>query len=387
MASYTTAPTAFGSESEQQQQQQQQQSQFASRGLCTLSTFVSSTSTQGLAHFARRHSLSLQQQQNQLAGSPVQVPRVTRLASQSTGYPLSSTFRSSPSNRKHLLRLYAASNSAPAAPNSNYLQRPPVPLFNNNNSTTNSPIQNQYTQPLNHRRIMSTPNIAQDLFDFGDEFAHVTEPTLLSPHLIPTGIMAAKDPMGAVPSGTISPKDLMMDASAPPSTSFTELSTPSFESPGYFSQDTSPMFGTDMDLAPGHEEWDSLFPTHDGLSMPFDPAALEIAASITQSEIDTADASPSASPNVSRGSAKPSTVAGVNARHRRPLPPIKFDSLDPVAAKRARNTEAARKSRARKLERQGEMERRIAELEKALEESEQREEYWKSLAQSRAANV
>ncbi|PTU18334.1 hypothetical protein P175DRAFT_0511756 [Aspergillus ochraceoroseus IBT 24754] len=234
---------------------------------------------------------------------------------------------------------------------------------------------------------MSTPNIAQDLFDFGDEFAHVTEPTLLSPHLIPTGIMAAKDPMGAVPSGTISPKDLMMDASAPPSTSFTELSTPSFESPGYFSQDTSPMFGTDMDLAPGHEEWDSLFPPHDGLSMPFDPAALEIAASITQSEIDTADASPSASPNVSRGSAKPSTVAGVNARHRRPLPPIKFDSLDPVAAKRARNTEAARKSRARKLERQGEMERRIAELEKALEESEQREEYWKSLAQSRAANV
>ncbi|KAL4920256.1 hypothetical protein BDW62DRAFT_14095 [Aspergillus aurantiobrunneus] len=257
---------------------------------------------------------------------------------------------------------------------------------------------------------MSTPNIAQgelyptdtrpiclctnmhdsDLFDFGsdafgDEFP--TEPTMLSPSLIPTGITASKDSMGDVPSGTISPSDLMMDPSAPPSASFTDLSTPSFESPGCFSQDTSPMFGTDVDLAPGHEEWDSLFPTQDGLSMPFDPAALEIAASLAEVKPEP-PASPAvkSSPSASRGSTiKHSTVAGVNARRSKPLPPIKFDESDPVAAKRARNTEAARKSRARKLERQGELERQIAELKSELNDTRQLAEYWKSQAQSRGA--
>ncbi|KAL5334715.1 hypothetical protein BJX70DRAFT_411082 [Aspergillus crustosus] len=364
-------------------------------------------------HIQRRHSVNLQQQQ--LAGSPIQVPRLSRLATQSTGYPLSSTLRSSPSNRKHLLRVFAASNSAPAAPNSNYHHRPPVPLFNS--STNNSPIQNQYAKSINHRRIMSTPNVApgelesmhhsypalhtnvhnSDFFDFssegfGDDFA--ADPSMLSPHLIPTGLMASKDPMADVPVGTISPKDLMMDASAPPSASFTDLSTPSFESPGYFSNDTSPMFGTDLDLAPGHEEWDSLFPSQDGLSLPFDPASLEIAASLSElqevkAEVPASPAvqsvsSPGRSPAPSRGSVtKHSNVAGVNARRSKPLPPIRFDDSDPIAAKRARNTEAARKSRARKLERQGDLERQIAELQKQLADTEQREQYWKALAQSR----
>ncbi|GES60900.1 cross-pathway control protein A [Aspergillus terreus] len=358
-------------------------------------------------HLSRRHSLSLQQQlqQQQLAASPVQVPRVTRLAAQSTGFPLSTSLRSSPSSRKqHLLRLHAAavaSNSAPSLPNSAYPshQRPPVPLFN-------SPV--NYTQkqhdPTRHRRIMSTPNIVQDLPDlfdftsdqFGGDFDAAMEPTMLSPHQIPTGIMASKDPMGEVPSGTISPKDLLMDASAPPSTSFTDLSTPSFESPGYFSQDTSPMFATDMELGPGHEEWDSLFPPQDGLSIPFDSAALEVteaapAPTPAEPKVETPCASTmirnssrAPSPGSTRSGTKHSTVAGVNARQRKPLPPIKYDSADPVALKRARNTEAARKSRARKLERQEEMERRIAELEKSLEEAQQREQYWKALAENRA---
>ncbi|KAL4933985.1 amino acid starvation-responsive transcription factor GCN4 [Aspergillus undulatus] len=236
-----------------------------------------------------------------------------------------------------------------------------------------------------------------DLFDFGpdgfgDELS--TEPTMLSPNIIPTGIMASKDSQADMPSGTVSPSDLFMDASAPPSASFTDLSTPSFESPGYFSQDTSPMFGTDMDLAPGHEQWDSLFPTDDGLSMAqFDPAALEIAASFAEVKAEPpvsptvkSVSSPGRSPNTSRGSAvKHSTVAGVNARRSKPLPPIKFDESDPVAAKRARNTEAARKSRARKLERQGDMERQISELRKELDETRQLVEFWKSQAQSLGA--
>ncbi|GIJ81826.1 hypothetical protein Asppvi_000329 [Aspergillus pseudoviridinutans] len=349
----------------------------------------------------RRHSLSLYQQlqQQKLSGSPVQVPRVTRLHSQSTGYSLSSSLRSSPSSRTHFQRVHAA--SAPSnSPNPN---RPPVPLFSAANGTQFTQKQLHQLQQFYHRRIMSTPNIAQDMpdffglpsNDFGDDFELSTEPTMLSPNQIPTGLMAVKDSLAGAPSGTISPKDLFMDASAPPSTSFTDLSTPSFESPGYFSQDTSPMFPTDLELGPGSEEWGPLFPAQDDFSTAFDSAALDVALALSQPEPKPAEvsvppspavrnsASPAPSPAPSKSGVKHSTVAGVNARQRKPLPPIKVDSSDPVALKRARNTEAARKSRARKLERQDEMERRIRELEKSLEEAQQREQYWKALAQNR----
>ena len=362
-------------------------------------------------HLPRRHSTCLPQQQ--FSPSPTQVPQVTRLAPQSTGFPLSSSIRSSPSSRKHLLRLHAAAVASNAAPVI-HANRPPVPLFHD--SPVNSPLQNQQEQPS--RRIMSVPNIngkhstywthhtrcrrtlrltcnpdMPELFDFSSDHFGDFESTMLSPHQLHTGILPAKD---GAPTGTISPKDLLMDASAPPSASFTDLSTPSFDSPGYFSQDTSPMFATDMELGQGHEEWDSLFPAQDGFpvafdSKAFDPAALDVAAAFAQPPTDAPPASPavrsvaspapSASPN---RVTKPSSVSGVNGRQRKPLLPLKFDTTDPVAAKRARNTEAARKSRARKLERQGVMEKRIAELEKSLEEAQQREQYWKALAQSKA---
>lgn len=45
-----------------------------------------------------------------------------------------------------------------------------------------------------------------------------------------------------------------------------------------------------------------------------------------------------------------------------PLAPISIDSGDPVALKRARNTEAARRSRARKLERMSQLEDRVEDL-------------------------
>ncbi|GAB1209203.1 hypothetical protein APSETT445_007973 [Aspergillus pseudonomiae] len=375
-----------------------------------------------LGHLSRRHTLSLQQQrqQQQLSASPVQVPRLTRLASQSTGFSLSSSHRFSPSTRKHLLRLHAASvasNSPPAVLNSAYPNRPPVPLFN---SPANSTYQKRQQIPINHRRIMSTPNIAQgelwlrfvqsrkgahinipldlpDLFDlhadrFGDDLVPTTEPTMLSPHQMTAGVMAGPDSLADLPSGTISPKDLFMDASAPPSASFTDLSTPSFESPGYFSQEPSPMFATDLELGPGVEEWGSLFPNQDDFSLGLDTTALELAA-LSQPKVkpDVTPASPMIRTTSSRATSpstrsvtKHSTVAGVNARQRKPLPPIKFDCQDPVAMKRARNTEAARKSRARKLERQEEMQRRIDELEKSLEEAQRREQYWKALAQNKA---
>lgn len=356
----------------------------------------------------RRRSINLQPHFQQFSGSPAQIPQVARVISQSTGYPLSSSNRSSPFTRTRTLRYHAA--SVPS--NSPQPNRPPVPLFN----STGNLSQNQ--QQLNYRRrIMSTPNIAQgkyvaygwsssvanprpdfpDLFDLNttnlDSDFDSAEPNFLPQQSAMTSSFGPVNDVAGAPAGTVSPQDLMMDASAPPSTSFTDLSTPSFESPGYFSQDASPMFQTEMDLGPGHEEWDSLFPTNDDtFAMAFDQAAaLDAPAVVSKPKSIKPLASPMirdvSSPGQSpapRTTIKHSSVSGVNARQRKPLPPIKFNSNDPVAMKRARNTEAARKSRARKLEKQGEMEVRIAELEKLLEESQQREQYWKALAENKA---
>lgn len=57
---------------------------------------------------------------------------------------------------------------------------------------------------------------------------------------------------------------------------------------------------------------------------------------------------------------------GVTAYNRKqrtaPLTPIVVDNSDPVAAKRARNTEAARRSRARKMERMYQLEEKVDDL-------------------------
>jgi hypothetical protein len=192
------------------------------------------------------------------------------------------------------------------------------------------------------------------------------------------------------PTGTISPKDLMMDSSVPPSTSFTDLSTPSFDSPGNFSQNPSPMF-TDVDLVSGHEAWSPLFHDSDAVNA-FDAALTEskypqsvatvaVPASPAPMKRTASAATKQSSPD-SASATRHSSVAGVNARSRKPLSPIQFDESDPVAAKRARNTEAARKSRARKMERQAVSERRIAELEEILAERDQEISYLKSKLQA-----
>jgi hypothetical protein len=208
---------------------------------------------------------------------------------------------------------------------------------------------------------------------------------MFSPYQLPQGFTTTGSPAG-LPTGTVSPTDLMMDASAPPSTSFTDLSTPSFESPGLFSNDTSPMFASDHDLGPGHEEWDSLFSSADTFGIPEDVGASFSAlpkSGLAASPMIRSASSPGQSPGSpsDRSSRKHSSVAGVNARRRdKPLPPIAIDTSDPIAVKRARNTEAARKSRARKLERNDAMESRIADLEKSLEEAQRNEAYWKAMA-------
>ncbi|KAJ5476412.1 hypothetical protein N7475_002141 [Penicillium sp. IBT 31633x] len=307
----------------------------------------------------RRHSFSLQLQrhlQQQYPGSPVQDPRVTQLAR-------------SPSYWSHPTLKHTRPNTASVPSNSPNTNRPPIPLFNGQQN------HNQNTQK--YRRVMSTPNFMEahevDLFGLPSTDFPASMGSPLAFH-----DLGLSHGFADGPPGTISPKDLMMDASVPPSGTFTDLSTPSFESPGNFSQNTSPMF-TDLDVA-GHEDWPSLFDHSSEPLNAFDLATLDAAAAYSvepKKPIVQTPASP-ASPRATRsvasspvpasGGVKHSSISGINARSRKNLSPIAFDPNDPVAAKRARNTEAARKSRAKKMERQYSSERRIADLEQLVAE-------------------
>ncbi|KAI5289629.1 hypothetical protein KEM54_003543 [Ascosphaera aggregata] len=83
------------------------------------------------------------------------------------------------------------------------------------------------------------------------------------------------------------------------------------------------------------------------------------------------------------GSDSPADIAipRVSRRARKePLPEIQFDPDDPVAAKRARNTLAARKSRARRQKQEEWSTKRIRELEETVKELQEQAAYWKSKA-------
>ncbi|ODV75014.1 amino acid starvation-responsive transcription factor GCN4 CYBJADRAFT_114644, partial [Cyberlindnera jadinii NRRL Y-1542] len=62
---------------------------------------------------------------------------------------------------------------------------------------------------------------------------------------------------------------------------------------------------------------------------------------------------------------------------------IVVDSSDPIAAKRARNTEAARRSRARKMERMSQLEDKVEELQEKNEALEQEVERLRALLAQR----
>lgn len=182
---------------------------------------------------------------------------------------------------------------------------------------------------------------------------------------------------------TISPQELLMNP--PASAATTHLTSPLsfFDSPSE-SYDTSPLFAPD-DVSAGND-WYSLFPeanpdTEDSSVSPPLPTRSQD-DSPTQgssySDDDTFDPqdSPSTSPifrSSSSGPQRRSMTSGVR-KNRGPLPPIVVeDPSDTVAMKRARNTLAARKSRAKKLERMEEMEVEILKLKEQVE-------HWKDLA-------
>jgi len=182
--------------------------------------------------------------------------------------------------------------------------------------------------------------------------------------------------------GTVSPQDLLVRdsfASAPNSTAFTNLTSPSTydESPEYDNNfDVSPFVGNngDLDHTLGGDPWYPLFPQDDQAEPKVDQSPLLPEEELEVSEQLRASNSRRRSNTASSPNGH-SSVSGVNSRKRdKPLPPIIVDDPnDTVAMKRARNTLAARKSRQRKMQRFEELEEEIAKLKAERD-------HWKDIA-------
>jgi len=197
---------------------------------------------------------------------------------------------------------------------------------------------------------------------------------------------------------TVSPKDLFNGGdfnggdSMPPSTSFTNLTTPGstyLETPE--SHSASPLFNDTLDntfdFSSNCASNANFFPELDSLVAA--PSMERTVSNSSNNPIIVHPGGPAHSRKRSSTTAspaafatRPSSVAGVGAKKRdKPLPPIMVDEHDTVALKRARNTAAARKSRAKKVEERDSLETRIAELENMLATQQRETEFWKAQAQ------
>ncbi|KAF8249339.1 hypothetical protein K440DRAFT_641357 [Wilcoxina mikolae CBS 423.85] len=168
---------------------------------------------------------------------------------------------------------------------------------------------------------------------------------------------------------TISPSDIHMNP-----THSVHSSPFLFDSPseGY---ETSPLFGGE-DVSE-QTEWFSLFPDAKPEPDVPQPSATALQSDVAQNSRDSTE-SPDTSPRFRSTSKdqKRSSTSGIRKRTA-PLPPIVVeDPSDTVAMKRARNTLAARKSRAKKAEKMDEMEEMIERLKAEVE-------HWRSIALSK----
>jgi hypothetical protein len=173
---------------------------------------------------------------------------------------------------------------------------------------------------------------------------------------------------------TVSPSEIHMNPTMP--TAGYSSSPFLFDSPseGY---DTSPLFGGE-DVS-GDAEWYSLFP--ESKPDPEDIPSAALQSEAAQNSRDSTE-SPETSPRFRSTSKdqKRSSTSGIRKRTA-PLPPIVVeDPSDTVAMKRARNTLAARKSRAKKAEKMDEMEDMIERLKAEVE-------HWKNIALSNGGGV
>jgi hypothetical protein len=192
----------------------------------------------------------------------------------------------------------------------------------------------------------------------------------------------------------VSPKDLFVDPlqSAPPSTTFTNITSPDIDASPYDMNDsfeTSPMFNGDHLVQ--NDSWFPLFTQEEADSFsasnctPAVSCAPALERTVSSASAGHSSVSSANSPIVLDNShRRKSSVAGspaINAsitkprRRKGPLPSISVDPTDKVALKRARNTLAARDSRQRKFDHVNQLEKRNAELEAEIEK-------WKRIARS-----
>lgn len=284
--------------------------------------------------------------------------------------------------------------------------RPPVPLFHSNSTGNISALQQRNidftdinmggsgtTTPstdMSEHRLTETANVAYhdtmaDLaaFENGASFGDFNMFTDF------TAINAGAGNGGS----TVSPKDVYKVDSVPPSTSFTNLTTPGstyLETPD--SYNASPLFSDNLETSfdfSNDNGSSNFFQDLETFAAMAPPMERTTSSSSAANQILVHPGGPShnrkrSSTTVSPSTfaARPSSVAGVGARKRdKPLPPIMVDEADAVALKRARNTAAARKSRAKKVEERDGLESRIAELEAALAVKTSEVEYWKTRAE------
>jgi hypothetical protein len=289
-------------------------------------------------------------------------------------------------------------NSAPSSttgfqqPQLQQLQRPPVPLFSsssNNLSQLSIPDMAGTVHRPRHRpqpKLTHTADLnSNNSFDsnMGSGIGH-THAFDMSPWEAPVSAFTSiNDPSAAGSTRTVSPKDIFNDVlgSAPPSTAFTNLTSPDIgESPYLDNYDQSPgIFAGDAVMA--SDNWFSLFP-EDDIKVAA-PVAPDLERTVSSTSMARSSSSSTNSPIILDGSHRrkssvngsPALNASITKSRRRKgvLPPIAVDPSDKVALKRARNTLAARDSRQRKFELVQTLEQRTKELEAEVEK-------WKSIA-------
>ncbi|KAI8631101.1 hypothetical protein F5Y19DRAFT_482963 [Xylariaceae sp. FL1651] len=284
----------------------------------------------------------------------------------------------------------SAPSSTAAVNQQSRAARPPVPLFTqglgSQRPSAKMDLQGNFSASIS--RSSSSPKT--DAMSSLEEFTAFGSgaPTTFSSPAIPGCDLNVSSASSTTNLGTISPDELLLRepfASAPNSTAFTNLTTPSNfgESPEFETYEVSPNFG---DFESGSSDhWFPLFPTESATT----DQATALIKSPTQAPEELENNETDSQPRRKSGNSPPSnnhgrhsSVSGVNSRRRdKPLPPIIVDDPnDNVAMKRARNTLAARKSRERKAQKLEELEEKIAKLE-------EERDHWKRIAMSRPSGT
>lgn len=340
---------------------------------------------------SRRHS-------SFLSGAPtLQNQRVAEII-HGTGHPTTSAAFN---RRFNLQQTPFYASSAPSSSATLQSQqprgRPPVPRFSQSaplipvkQETQTSSI-HQGKQSPSEMRFHDSHKLDMSFLDFDATYGNGAMADSFGP-AVPTAyednmMVRTSSNVSSTHVGTVSPQDLMLrdgPFSAPNSAAFTNLTSPDsmyHVSPAFNDGlDASPMFcGTNLDENTG-DAWYSLFEND---ALPAQSTTVQHGLTGLTAEDETAlkqqmraaHRRSASSPKSPTGSTKASSISGVAARKRnQPLPPIVVDDPDDIVkVKRARNTLAARKSRAKKAETMESMQREIDRLNRELNQ-------WKQLA-------